>query len=108
MKYTDGSISSLSGIQGDATFFQISVPIQPGNSGGPLVNQEGNVVGIVTATAAVEAFYQATGSMPQNVNWAVKGAYASLLLPPGIQQDERTIGNPITNAKWSVVFIETK
>ena len=108
VKYTDGSISSLSGIQGDATFFQISVPIQPGNSGGPLVNEKGNVVGIVTSTAAVEAFYQATGSLPQNVNWAVKGAYASLLLPPGIQQDERSIANPITNAKWSVVFIETK
>ena len=108
VKYTDGSISSLSGLQGDATFFQISVPIQPGNSGGPLVNKKGNVVGIVTATAAVEAFYQATGSMPQNVNWAVKGAYASLLLPPGIKKAERSTDDPITNAKWSVVFIETK
>ena len=108
VKYTDGSISSLSGLKGDATFFQISVPIQPGNSGGPLVNEKGNVVGIVTATAAVEAFYQATGSMPQNVNWAVKGAYASLLLPPGLERSKRSTTNPITNAKWSVVFIETK
>lgn len=108
VKYSEGVINSLSGIQGDATFFQISVPIQPGNSGGPLINEDGNVVGIVTATAAVEAFYKATGSLPQNVNWAVKGAYASLLLPPGIEKAERTTDNPITNAKHSVVFIETK
>ena len=108
LKYTDGSISSLSGFEGDATFYQMSVPIQPGNSGGPLINEIGNVVGIVTSTAAVEAFYQATGSLPQNVNWAVKGVYASLLLPPGIEKAERSTDNPITNAKWSVVYIETK
>ena len=107
VKYTDGSISSLSGLQGDATFFQISVPVQPGNSGGPLVNQDGNVVGVVTAVAAVAEFYRATGSLPQNVNWAVKGAYASLLLPPTMERNERPKSNPIANAKWSVVFIET-
>ena len=108
VKYTDGSISSLSGLQGDATFFQISVPIQPGNSGGPLVNTDGDVVGVVTATAAVEAFYKSVGAMPQNVNWAVKGAYASLLLPPTMEMNERPKSNPIANAKWSVVFIETE
>jgi len=108
VKYTDGSISSLSGLQGDATFFQISVPIQPGNSGGPLVNTDGDVVGVVTASAAVEAFYASVGVMPQNVNWAVKGAYASLLLPPTMEMNERPKSNPIANAKWSVVFIETE
>ena len=84
------------------------VRVQPGNSGGPLINERGNVVGIVTSTAAVEAFYNATGSLPQNINWAVKGAYASLLMPPGVQRGARSTTNPITNAKWSVVFIETK
>ena len=44
--------------------------------------------------------------MPQNVNWAVKGAYASLLLPPTMEMNERPKSNPIANAKWSVVFIE--
>ncbi len=108
VKYTDGSISSLSGFQNDATFYQISVPLQPGNSGGPLVNQDGNVVGLVTAVAAVAEFYRATGSLSQNVNWAVKGAYASLLLPPTMERNERPKSNPIANAKWSGVFIETE
>ena len=87
---------------------RISVPIQPGNSGGPLINADGDVVGVVTATAAVEAFYKSVGVMPQNVNWAVKGAYASLLLPPTMEMNERPKSNPIANAKWSVVFIETE
>jgi len=108
VKYSEGVINSLSGIQGDATFFQISVPIQPGNSGGPLVNQAGDVVGIVTATAAVEEFYKATGSLPQNVNWAVKAAYASLILPSSARKGKRAIDNPVKNTKFSVVFIEVK
>lgn len=79
-KFTEGSISALSGIQGEAAYLQISVPIQPGNSGGPVVNHEGNVVGVIAATAAVEAFYRVTGSLPQNVNWAVKSDYVQLMI----------------------------
>ena len=108
VKYSEGVINSLSGIKGDATFFQISVPTQPGNSGGPLVNEDGDVVGIVTSTAAVKEFYKATGSMPQNINWAVKGAYASLILPSRAQKGHRQTDNPVKNTKNSVVFIETK
>ena len=79
-KFTDGSISSLSGIKGEASYLQISVPIQPGNSGGPLVRDNGEVLGMIAATAAVCSFYSQTGSLPQNVNWAVKSEYIKLLL----------------------------
>jgi S1-C subfamily serine protease len=67
-KVTNGLISSLSGVADDAKFFQISVPIQPGNSGGPLVSREGLVVGVVTAKLSSKA----SAVSPENVNYAVK------------------------------------
>lgn len=87
IKFTDGVISSLSGIGGEMAFMQITVPIQPGNSGGPLVNDDGNVVGVTTSTAAVGAFLKHAGTLPQNVNWAVKAEYAALMFeqPPALQ-----------------------
>ncbi len=79
-KYTEGVISSLSGIQGAASFMQITVPVQPGNSGGPLVNEKGQVVGVISSTAAVLPFIKASGTIPQNINWAVKADYIRPLL----------------------------
>ena len=76
-KLTSGKISSLAGIRDDPCYFQISVPIQPGNSGGALVDGQGNVVGIVSAKLRDSAAYNATGAIPQNVNYALK---SSLLL----------------------------
>lgn len=74
-KYSEGTISSLRGLHNDESWIQISTPIQPGNSGGPLVDQSGDVVGVVTATVAFEKFFSETGSLPQNVNWAIKADY---------------------------------
>jgi S1-C subfamily serine protease len=71
-KVTDGIISSFSGVQNDDNWFQISVPIQGGNSGGPLVTESGGVVGVVVATANVARFFKMTGNLPQNVNYAIK------------------------------------
>ena len=75
-------MSALSGLRNDASFLQISVPIQPGNSGGPLVNEDGEVVGVVVSTADAPAFILATDSIPQNINWAVKSVFASTLFTP--------------------------
>jgi S1-C subfamily serine protease len=71
-KVTDGIVSSFSGIQNDVHWFQISVPIQGGNSGGSLVTEMGSVVGVVVATANVSKFFKLTGNIPQNVNYAIK------------------------------------
>jgi S1-C subfamily serine protease len=79
-KLTKGEINSLTGIQDDPREFQISVPVQPGNSGGPLVNQNGIVVGIVEAQLADMATFQTTGSLPQNVNYAMKSSVLNVLL----------------------------
>lgn len=80
VKYTGGEISALSGFQSSQSLMQITVPVQPGNSGGPLFKSDGKVIGIITSTAAAQSFLRSTGSLPQNVNWAVKSDYARLLL----------------------------
>ena len=90
-KYTNGTISALSGPGGDASFLQISVPIQPGNSGGPLVNENGEVIGVVIATADAPTFIEATDSIPQNINWAVKSVFASALFTPPTQGASSTV-----------------
>ena len=71
-KLTRGEISSMAGIRDNPRYYQISVPVQPGNSGGALVNESGNAVGVVTSRLDDIATYQASGALPQNINYAVK------------------------------------
>ena len=89
-KYSEGVINAVSGIGGEQSLLQMSVNIQPGNSGGPLINDDGEVVGIITSTAAVEQFYRDTGAFPQSINWAVKSSLlpAVLDLPQGLELPE--------------------
>jgi S1-C subfamily serine protease len=60
-------------IHDNPRYYQISVPVQPGNSGGALVDESGNAVGEVTSRLEYIATYEASGALPQNVNYAVKG-----------------------------------
>jgi S1-C subfamily serine protease len=79
-KLTRGEISGLNGLQDDPRTFQISVPVQPGNSGGALVDEYGNVVGIVSARLSDAAAVKTSGMLPQNVNYAVKSPCARPVL----------------------------
>ena len=75
-KYTRGEISSLAGIHDDPREFQISVPVQPGNSGGALVDERGNVVGVVAEKLSVKLNGPdnlESAELPENVNYAIKG-----------------------------------
>ena len=74
-KFARGEIASLSGAGDDARYFQISVPVQPGNSGGALVDERGNVIGIVSAKLDAGAALAASGALPENVNYAVKSSF---------------------------------
>ena len=74
-KLAKGEIASLAGIQDDARHFQISVPVQPGNSGGALVDERGNVIGVVVAKLSQKAALATSGSLAENVNYAVKSSY---------------------------------
>ncbi len=69
---TTGVISSLAGLYNDTRFLQISAPVQPGNSGGPLHDASGNVVGMVTAKLNALRIAKATGDIPENINFAIK------------------------------------
>jgi S1-C subfamily serine protease len=71
-KATFGRVNALSGINGDGRFAQVDLPIQPGNSGGPLVDGRGAVVGVITSTLNQLVALRLSGALPQNVNYAVK------------------------------------
>src|SRR6266542_4200866 len=74
-KFAKGEIASLSGASDDPRYFQISVPVQPGNSGGALVDEHGNVVGVVLAKLSARAALATSGALPENVNYAVKSSF---------------------------------
>jgi hypothetical protein len=74
-KLAKGEIAAISGFRDDPRYFQISVPVQPGNSGGALVGDRGNVVGVVCAKLNAIAAILATGAVPENVNYAVKSTF---------------------------------
>ncbi len=74
-KTTFGHVNALSGMQDDVRFVQIDAPIQPGNSGGPLLDSRGRVVGVVTRTLDPAALLKQSGIVPQNANYAVKSDY---------------------------------
>ena len=69
---TTGIISATAGIGGDSRYLQITAPVQPGNSGGPLFDSSGLVLGVVSAKLDALVIAKASGSLPENVNFAVK------------------------------------
>ena len=70
--FTLGNVTALSGIGDDSRFAQISAPVQAGNSGGPLLDRDGNVVGVVAMKLNALKVASQGGDLPQNVNFAVK------------------------------------
>lgn len=81
VKFNDGKISAKSGFQGDINTYQISVPIQPGNSGGPLFDYDGNIIGIVNSKLTAG----------DNVAYAIKESYLNSLietLPFEVEMDK--------------------
>ncbi len=82
-KVSFGHISALAGVADDPSRLQISAPIHPGNSGGPLLDQSGNLIGIVTEKLDAIRTARATRDIPQNVGFAVKGTIVREFLASG-------------------------
>ena len=79
---SSGTISALSGIANNVSQIQISVPVQPGNSGGPLLDRQGAVVGVVVGKLDERAINKLTGHLPENVNFAINAANVKAFLMP--------------------------
>ena len=78
--FTSGNVTANAGVKDDSTKLQISAPVQPGNSGAPLLDEFGNIVGIVVAQLDALKFAGATGDIVQNVNFAIKASIAIAFL----------------------------
>lgn len=68
---TLGNLSSLAGVRGDTRLLQLSAPVQPGNSGGPMLDAAGNLIGVVVSKLNALNMARLTGDIPQNVNFAI-------------------------------------
>jgi S1-C subfamily serine protease len=80
-----GSVNSTVGVKGNPAQMQIDVPIQKGNSGGPVFDAAGNVIGIVVSKLDALKLAQRTGDLPQNINFAIRGdAVRSFLEAQGV------------------------
>ena len=78
--FTLGNITAMSGLRDDSRYLQMSAPVQAGNSGGPLLDSSGNLVGVVAAKLDAVKMAVADGDLPQNVNFAVKSAMLAAFL----------------------------
>lgn len=95
VKVTTGNVNALAGLRNDTRYIQISTPIQPGNSGGPVVDRDGLLMGITSATLS-KGIADEIGITAQNVNFAIRASVADLFL-----QSQESLANPATGRQTS-------
>ncbi len=78
--FTSGNIAALAGLADDTSQIQITTPVQPGNSGGPLLDSRGQIVGIVTSKLNSLKAADIINDIPQNVNFAIKSSVVTNFL----------------------------
>ena len=80
VKVTKGIVSSLTGIGNNFSNIQIDAALQPGNSGGPIINDRGNVIGVAVAKLDVKYIVKKFGVIPENTNFGIKSSVVMNLL----------------------------
>jgi S1-C subfamily serine protease len=98
--FTVGNVSAIAGLGDDTRYLQISAPVQPGNSGGPVLDLSGNVVGIVVSKLDVARVFKETEDIPQNVIFAIKATtLANFLDANGVTYGIGVVGPPLQRAE---------
>lgn len=93
---TNGIVTGSSGIGGDPARFQMNAAVQPGNSGGPVVDEQGMLLGVAVGRLNDLAVLRATGALPQGINFAVRAeAVERFLATHGVQPLRGGVGGPI-------------
>jgi S1-C subfamily serine protease len=93
--FTTGNISALAGMRNDSRHLQITAPVQPGNSGGPVVDQAGNVIGVVVSGLGMH-----NKGAAQNVNFAINiNTLTAFLNSHGVSYVTETSGRPLPNVE---------
>ena len=110
---TRGNVSALAGPGDDRRLFQMTAPVQPGNSGGPVLDTSGHVVGVTVAKLDAVKIARATGDIPQNVNFAVSaGTTRAFLDAEGVPYETARSGDTLapdvvaSRAKEFTVLVE--
>jgi S1-C subfamily serine protease len=116
LNVTTGTISALAGLGNDARLYQITAPVQPGNSGGPLLDASGALLGLVVSKLDAGKVYQLTGDVPQNINFAIKGPILATFLEAngskagsarsGLGPTRRSVSDIAEAAKPSTVLVQ--
>ena len=74
IKFTQGVISSLAGLGNDYSQIQIDAALQPGNSGGPILDEYGNIVAVAVAKLSLKNILEDYGVVPENINFGIKAS----------------------------------
>jgi len=105
LRVTEGILSGLTGLRGDRARFTITAPIQPGNSGGPVINRQGEVVGVVVSVLSNAGSIERGDPVPQNVNFGIRPEILRMLLSDPTEVAPRPMGGKGNRTELSTAGI---
>ena len=106
VKVTKGIISSLTGVGNNFSNIQIDAALQPGNSGGPILDQKGNVIGVAVARLDKMKTLKNFGSLPENTNFGIKTSVVRIILESKSVSTPRPNRSSISKTKLAKMISE--